>query len=126
MPLVNELAEFVVKASFEDLSEQARDQLKIRVLDAAGCAVGALDGEPVRMVREQLEDFGGEGRCTLVGGGRSAPDRAALFNGTLVRYLDYNDSYLAKGETCHPSDNLGAVLAAAEYARADGLLAVRA
>jgi hypothetical protein len=54
------------------------------------------------------------------GGGQSAPDRAALLNGALVRYLDFNDSYLAPGETCHPSDNLGAVLAAAELANADG------
>jgi 2-methylcitrate dehydratase len=37
-----------------------------------------------------------------------------------VRYLDFNDSYLAKGETCHPSDNMGATLAAAEYARRGG------
>jgi 2-methylcitrate dehydratase len=37
-----------------------------------------------------------------------------------VRYLDFNDSYLAKGETCHPSDNLGAVLAACEYAGRNG------
>ena len=37
-----------------------------------------------------------------------------------MRYLDFNDSYLAKGETCHPSDNLGAVLAGAEYANCSG------
>jgi len=37
-----------------------------------------------------------------------------------VRYLDFNDSYLARGETCYPSDNLGAVLAASEYADASG------
>jgi 2-methylcitrate dehydratase len=30
------------------------------------------------------------------------------------------DSYLAKGETCHPSDNLAPVLAAAEYSNASG------
>ena len=58
--------------------------------------------------------------CTLIGGGRAAPDRAAFYNSALVRYLDFNDGYLAKGETCHPSDNLGAVLAAAEYARTSG------
>ncbi|MEO8966081.1 MAG: MmgE/PrpD family protein, partial [Solirubrobacteraceae bacterium] len=58
--------------------------------------------------------------ATLIGGGQSAPDRAALYNGALVRYLDFNDSYLAPGETCHPSDNLAPVLAAAEYAHADG------
>jgi 2-methylcitrate dehydratase len=38
----------------------------------------------------------------------------------LVYFLDFNDSYIAKGETCHPSDNLGAVLAACEYADATG------
>ena len=41
-------------------------------------------------------------------------------NSALVRYLDFNDSYLAKGESCHPSDNLGAVLAACEYAGRSG------
>jgi 2-methylcitrate dehydratase len=115
-----ELASFVVGASFEDLSEEALRELKIRVLDSLGCAIGAVDGEPVRMLREQTREFGGEGLCTLVGGGRTAPDRAAFYNGALVRYLDFNDSYLAPGETCHPSDNLGAVLAAAEHEGVDG------
>jgi 2-methylcitrate dehydratase len=50
----------------------------------------------------------------------SAPDRAALYNSALIRYLDFNDSYLAKHETCHPSDNIGAVLAASEYADESG------
>src|SRR5206468_807797 len=71
-------------------------------------------------IRAQLEDFGGRPLCTLIGGGATAPDRAALYNGVLVRYLDFNDSYFARGETCHPSDNLAPVLAAAEYASASG------
>ncbi|MDR7421155.1 MAG: MmgE/PrpD family protein [Armatimonadota bacterium] len=120
MTAVQRLASFVTRARFDDLSDDARTQIKIRVLDALGCAIGALGGEPVRMVRAHVDEFGGTGRCTLVGGGRTAPDRAALYNGALVRYLDFNDSYLAPRETCHPSDNLGAVLAAAEYAGADG------
>ena len=98
----------------------AREELKIRVLDALGCALGALDAPPVRAIRAQLDDFGGRPLCTLIGGGRTAPDRAALYNGALVRYLDFNDSYFAPGETCHPSDNLAPVLAAAEYAGASG------
>ena len=114
------LARFSTRASYEDLSEAAREQLKIRVLDSVACAIGALDGEPVRLVRAQVEEFDGSGPCSLVGGGSAAPDRAALYNSALVRYLDFNDSYLANGETCHPSDNLGAVLAAAEYAGASG------
>jgi 2-methylcitrate dehydratase len=114
------LAEFVTRASYEDLSDVAVRELKIRVLDSLGCAIGALGGEPVRLVGEQIEEFGGNPLVTLVGGGKTAPDRAALYNGALIRYLDYNDSYLAEGETCHPSDNLGAVLAASEYAGGTG------
>ena len=107
-------------ATYEDLSEEARQALKIHVLDALGCAIGALDGPPIRMLRAQLEDFGGNPLVTLIGGGKTAPDRAAFYNAALVRYLDYNDSYLAEKETCHPSDNLGAVLAASEYAQGSG------
>jgi len=120
MTLVQKLAQFVVDASFEDLSENAKRQLKIRILDSLGCAVGALDAEPVRMLRVQLEDFGGRKHSTLIGGGSTAPDLASLYNSALVRYLDFNDSYLAKGESCHPSDNLGAVLASSEYAKGRG------
>jgi 2-methylcitrate dehydratase len=120
MTLAEQLAAFVVRMTYEDLSEEARHQLKIHILDALGCAFGALEGPPIKMLRTQLEDFGGRPLVTLIGGGKTAPDRAALYNSALVRYLDYNDSYIAKNETCHPSDNLGAVLAASEYARRNG------
>jgi 2-methylcitrate dehydratase len=120
MTAVTRLARFVVERSWDDLSETARGELKIRVLDALGCAIGALGAPTVKAIRAQLDDFGGHPLCVLIGGGRTAPDRAALSNGALVRYLDFNDSYFAPGETCHPSDNLAPVLAAAEYARASG------
>jgi 2-methylcitrate dehydratase len=120
MTVVERLARFVVASSWADLSAAARDALKVRVLDALGCALGALGAPPVRAVRAELDEFGGRPLCALIGGGRTAPDRAALYNGALVRYLDFNDSYFAPGETCHPSDNLAPVLAAAEYAGASG------
>jgi len=120
MTMSEQLAAFVVRANFEELSEAARHQLKVRVLDSLGCAIGALGGEPISLIYEQVNDFGGNDLCTLIGGRSTAPDRAAFYNSALVRYLDFNDSYLAKGETSHPSDNLGAVLAAAEYAGKGG------
>ena len=120
MTIAEELASFVVRASYDDLSDESRHQIKIRVLDSLGCAIGAVEGEPTRLIRAQAEDFGGEGHCTLIGGGRTSPDRAAFYNCALVRYLDFNDFYLAKGESCHPSDNFGAVLAASEYAGKNG------
>jgi 2-methylcitrate dehydratase len=114
------LAAFVGRARYQDISDGAGRELKVRVLDSLGCAVGALAGDPILMLRAHLADFGGKPLATLIGGGKTAPDRAAFYNGALVRYLDFNDSFLAKGETCHPSDNLGAVLAASEYAGRTG------
>ena len=120
MTEVQKLADFVSSRKFSDLSGSAVRELKIRLLDSIGCAIGALNGEPVRLIKEQLDDFGGNPLSSLIGGGSTAPDRAAFYNSALIRYLDFNDSYLAKGETCHPSDNIGSVLAAAEYAQRDG------
>ncbi len=120
MTQAEQLAAFVLRARYEDLSEAARRQIKIRILDALGCAIGAVEGDPMRAIRAQIDDFGGTPRCSLIGAKKTSPDRAALYNSALVRYLDFNDSYLAKGETCHPSDNLGAVLAASEYANCGG------
>ncbi|MFO7799247.1 MAG: MmgE/PrpD family protein [Rhodohalobacter sp.] len=112
--IVHELSSFIKKASYGDLSEEAVKQLKIRLLDSIGTAIGAIEGEPVQAIRSMIDDFGGSEISTLIGGGKTTPDRAALYNSGLVRYLDFNDSYLAKGETCHPSDNIGAILAAGE------------
>lgn len=120
MTQVEQLADFVVSTSYDVISQAARTALKIRILDALGCAIGALEGPPLIMIRSQIEDFGGRPLTTMIGGGKTAPDRAAFYNSALVRYLDFNDTYIAKGESCHPSDNLGAVLAASEYANKSG------
>jgi len=112
--IVHELATFTKNAAFNELSEQTVTQLKIRLLDSLGTAIGAVEGPPVQAIREMIDDFGGSEMSTLIGGGKTTPDRAALYNSGLVRYLDFNDSYLAKGETCHPSDNIGSILAAGE------------
>jgi 2-methylcitrate dehydratase len=120
MTAVERLARFAVRARYEELSDEAREQLKIRILDALGCALGAIEGEPIRIVRKYVTQLETHGKCAMIGGGRASPQLAALYNGAAVRYLDFNDSYLAKGETCHPSDALASIVAAAEYAAANG------
>ncbi len=120
MTFARRLAQFLVRSSYDDLTEEAVQQTKIRILDSIGCALGALKAETVYLLRTQIEEFSKTGSCTMIGAGRTSPYQAAFYNGALVRYLDFNDSYLAKGETCHPSDNLGAVCASAEYARGSG------
>ena len=120
MTEVQQLARFVAQAEFPKLSTQALEQLKIRVLDTLGVAIAALDAPPMVAIRKLTKRLGMDGPSTLIGGGSTAPDRAAFYNTALSRYLDFMDSYLAPGETCHPSDNIGAVLAAAESVDATG------
>ena len=48
MTRAQELAELVTHARFDELSRDARDALRLRILDSLGCAYGALDAEPIR------------------------------------------------------------------------------
>lgn len=120
MSEVDQLAAFVTGADAATMSSSAQQQLSIRVLDTIGVAIAALDSDPMQAILRVTEQLGGSPQSTLIGGGKTAPDRAAFYNTALSRYLDFMDSYLAPGETCHPSDNLGAVLAAAESVDASG------
>jgi 2-methylcitrate dehydratase len=120
MTEVQNLAHFVAGASFHRLSADALEQLKIRVLDTLGVAIGALDAEPIVAIRTLVDDLGGTPQATMIGGGTTSIDRAAFVNVALSRYLDFMDAYLAPGETGHPSDNLGAVLAASESVDGSG------
>ena len=116
--MVADIAAFAVAPhAFEGA---ARERLKLSVLDTLGCAIGALGAAPIQAVRRVVEAFGGTSTCTVIGGPRTAPDRAAMMNGCLVRYLDFMDNYLRVGEVCHPADNFAAVLAASEDADAGG------
>jgi 2-methylcitrate dehydratase len=71
-------------------------------------------------LKSVVDTFGGQPICTLIGGGATSPDRAALYNGCLVRYLDFMDGYLRPEEVNHPCYNIMAVLAAAEDEGASG------
>src|SRR5690625_5662188 len=108
--MVEDLANWATDIQFEDLSEEAVEALKGRLLDSIGCAIGALEGAPIKAIRQMTDDLGGKPIVTLIGGGKSSLDYATFYNGALVRYLDFNDSYLAKNETCHPSDNIAPIL----------------
>jgi 2-methylcitrate dehydratase len=117
---VEQIAVFAASARAEDLRSDIRQLLKRNILDSLGCAIAGLQGKPFHALREQFEEYRASGRCTLIGGGKTSADQAALFNSSLVRYVDLLDSYMAIGGLCHPSDNFGTILAAAEQVGASG------
>jgi 2-methylcitrate dehydratase len=115
------IAAFASRTTYEDLTPERRERLKVSLLDSLACAINALGAQPIEACRNQALEFGGPGgRCTLIGGGRANVVYAAFYNTALVRYVDFMDSYLAGAELCHPSDNTGAVLAASEHAGRSG------
>src|SRR2546428_555628 len=64
--------------------------------------------------------WSGAPSARLLGDGRpTTPEAAAFANSVMIRFLDANDTYIARGSG-HPSDMLGALLAAAELQAASG------
>ncbi|MGP8125060.1 MAG: MmgE/PrpD family protein [Nitrososphaerales archaeon] len=120
MNLAEHLADYAYRLSYEDLDAKVVSEAKKRIVDALGCAIGAFDERPVRISRKVASSISAGGTSTLLGTDtKTAPDLAAFVNGLMIRYFDFNDTYLSK-EPAHPSDNIGATLSVAESVGARG------
>lgn len=124
--LADRLARYCQALCYDDLPEAVVHEVKRRVLDSLGCALGAWNAPPCRFARQLAQAVKMPHGATLWGTShKTLPDLATFANGGLVRYLDFNDTYLAK-EPAHPSDNIPAVLAVAEAVRASGKRVIQA
>lgn len=111
---IEKIAEYVFH--FETPSKEAYETSVYCLADTLGCAILALG------FSECTKLLGPVVPGTVVPGGSRVPGTdyildpiLAAFNiGTLVRWLDYNDTWLA-AEWGHPSDNLGGILAISDY-----------
>jgi 2-methylcitrate dehydratase len=118
--LAHQFANYACSLGFEDLSPEVVHEVKRRVIDSLGCALGAWNREPCLIARKVASDFSAKHGSTILGTTHKAPpDWAALASGCCIRYFDYNDTYLSK-EPAHPSDNIAAALAVAENVGANG------
>lgn len=113
-PVETQLIEYSMSLGFEDLTEKAINQAKRRVIDTIGGALGAFEAKPVEIARKITPKI--TNGCTARIWGsleRSTPEGAAFTNGTMLRYLDINDTHRTI-DGSHPSDNLGGIIAMAE------------
>jgi 2-methylcitrate dehydratase len=118
--LAHQLADYAGALRFEDLSKEVVHEVKRRVIDSIGCALGAWNEEPCVIARKVASEFSAKNGATIIGTNHKAPpDWAAFATGCCIRYFDYNDTYLSK-EPAHPSDNISAALAVAENVGANG------
>ena len=112
--LLVDIADYALNARID--SELAYETARYCLMDSLACMFQALDYPACTKLLGPVVPG-----ATLPGGARvpgcswELDPVAAAFNvGTLVRWLDFNDTWLA-AEWGHPSDNLGAILATADY-----------
>jgi len=112
-PLAQQLAEYAANLRFEDLPQPVVHEVRRRFIDSLATAIGAMEADAYAIARRCAERASSQPGASLFGGGRSSIEWATFVNGLLIRYLDYNDTYLSL-EPAHPSDNLAAVLSVGE------------
>ena len=113
-PLLQKIADYTISAQIS--SAEAYDTARYCLMDSLGCALLALNYPACTKLLGPIVPG------TVVPDGSRVPGTnyeldpiTAAFNiGMLVRWLDFNDTWLA-AEWGHPSDNLGAILAVADF-----------
>ena len=115
-----QIAQFAHRTRPTSFGECTTTRLKHSILDTLGVSVGALDAAPMRAVKVHIQDFNPHGTSSMIGGGRTSPDMAAFYNSGLTNFLDYNDGYISRHDSTHPSSILAALVATLEYCGGSG------
>jgi 2-methylcitrate dehydratase len=118
--VITDIADYVINFDVT-VSNEAMQTARYCFMDTIGCGLYALQYPACTKMLGPIVPG-----ATLENGARVPgtsyeldPVRSAWNIGAMVRWLDYNDTWLA-AEWGHPSDNLGAILATADYlSRAD-------
>ena len=112
--VLSDIVDYVTKYKIK--SKQAYDTARYCLLDTLGCGFEALEYPACRKMLGPIV------QGTLVPNGAKVPGtqfqmdpvKAAFDIGAMIRWLDFNDTWLA-AEWGHPSDNLGGILATADW-----------
>lgn len=111
-PLIKKISDYVQTYQAKDESLQ---EAKTCFFDSIACAFMALEHDQVKKFIEIDYIKNSQGSVRVIGTDLKTNALDATFlNGALIRWLDFNDTWLAK-EWGHPSDNLSIILALVDY-----------
>ncbi len=101
---------------YEDFSKESLNTARYCLMDSLACAMLAMEYPAcTKMLGPVVPGADMKGGARVPGTSHELDPVTAAFNiGAQVRWLDFNDTWLA-AEWGHPSDNLGAILAVADY-----------
>lgn len=109
-----QLSNYSLSVNPNVMSGDAVHEVKRRILDSFACAIGAYDSKASKILIESTKDITGKLNAPVFGEGTNVfYEEAGFVNGSLIRYLDFNDTYLSL-EPAHPSDNIGPLIASAQ------------
>src|SRR6202165_4737268 len=118
-PILTAIADYAL--SYDISSPLAYETASYCLMDTLACGLQALKSPACTKLMGPVVPG-----ATLTGGARVPgtsyeldPINAAFNIGAMIRWLDFNDTWLA-AEWGHPSDNLGGILAAADYLSRSG------
>lgn len=115
-----QIAHFALTKRYADIGHDNIEQLKRHLLDAIASLIHATTKPALNKFLRQLQFLSEGGPCRVPMAGNLPYDRAAQFYTALIRYPDFMDNFLGKEATCHPSDNIGPLLAAGQYNNISG------
>ena len=112
--IIQQIADYVI--DYKSYSKLAIETARWVLLDSVACALMALEFDQCTKLLGPIVPGAYLKNGAHVFGDKESydPVRAAFINGSLIRWLDYNDTWLA-AEWGHPSDNLGGILAVCDY-----------
>lgn len=115
-----QIAGFALKKNYSDIGEDNIEQLKRHLLDAVGSMIHASAKPAIHKLIKQISLL--NNACNNTGSffNHLQADRAAQVYTALIRYPDFMDNFLGKEATCHPSDNIGSLLAATHLRSREG------
>jgi len=121
MTIARRMAQWVNALGYENLPGKTVHEVKRRVIDSIGTCLGAYHSRPAKIARAKAAAVNDPPPAAVVWGTKHhcSAELAAFANGAMVRYLDYNDTYLSL-EPAHPSDNIPAAVAAGQTAEQHG------
>ena len=125
--LERRLANYAAGVRFGDLPGEIVQATKRLLLDALACAFGAVGAAPAAIAEATFRKaYGGGAAASIIGSPQMiSTEGAALVNGVLVRYLDFNDTYVGI-EPLHPSEIIPLAIACCEEAGRSGRALIEA
>src|SRR5438270_10973351 len=113
-PLLTEIADYVIRTAIE--SGAAYETARYCLMDTLACGFLALKYPAcTKLLGPVVPGAAMAGGARVPGTSFELDPVQAAFNiGAMIRWLDFNDTWLA-AEWGHPSDNLGGILAVADY-----------